>query len=218
MLLSACAVAPKGMADYPVLQGRLDASAHSSRQALVVRAESAHLPRAEAVLYERRADGRWATVMGPVGAVVGRNGFAPEGSKREGDGKTPAGIFRLGTVFGYETSMNTGMAYRQATADDVWVDDPASPDYNRWVRRGATTAKSFENMRRADDLYRCGVVVEYNRDPVVPGHGSAIFVHIWKGEGIATSGCVAMAEDDLLAVIGRLDPALHPVIVMGLKD
>jgi L,D-peptidoglycan transpeptidase YkuD (ErfK/YbiS/YcfS/YnhG family) len=195
----------------------LSARAGSPRQALLVSVEREGSPDARAVLFEKEA-GEWVRVLGPMRAVGGRSGFAPEGLKREGDGRTPTGVYPLDLVFGYGPSAPTRMAYRQATVDDIWVDDATSPDYNRWVRRGATAAGSFEEMRRPDDLYAYGIVVEYNTNPVVPGHGSAIFVHIWKGEGVATSGCVAMAEEDLLAVIGRLDPALRPVIAIGVGE
>ena len=73
---------------------------------------------------------------------------------------TPRGIFLLGPVFGYAASVDSRMLYRQATADDAWVDDPASPRYNQWVK-GILPRESHEKMRRTDDLYQLGVVVGY---------------------------------------------------------
>ena len=70
-------------------------------------------------------------------------------------------------------------------------------------------------MRRDDHLYRLGVVVGYNTDPVVAGLGSAIFLHIWKGPGQPTAGCVAMAESDLERIVAWLDPAKMPQIILG---
>ncbi len=157
----------------------------------------------------------WRQAMNPFDAVVGRNGFAPQGEKREGDGRTPSGVYRLETAFGYAELIDTKMPYRQALADDLWVDDPDAPDYNRWVKQHKTKAASYEKMRRDDDLYQYGVIIEYNTDPVIKGRGSAIFLHIWKGPGTATAGCVAASQPDILKILSWLDPAASPVIVIN---
>jgi L,D-peptidoglycan transpeptidase YkuD (ErfK/YbiS/YcfS/YnhG family) len=70
-------------------------------------------------------------------------------------------------------------------------------------------------MLRPDGLYRHGIVVEYNSRPVVAGKGSAIFVHIWRGAGEPTAGCVALAEGELREITAWLDPEKGPVIVLG---
>ena len=165
-----------------------------------------------------RAGNEWTSSFPPLDAVVGRNGFAEPGSKREGDGKTPSGMYPLLLAFGYDRSVKTAMRYRQATENDLWVDDPDAPDYNTWVKRGKTKAGSFEELRRKDELYRYGVVIGYNTGPVVKGRGSAIFLHIWKGRTSATAGCVAMAEKDVLRILEWLDPAREPLIMMGTKE
>lgn len=170
------------------------------------------------VLALEKINDRWQSPFAPMEGVIGMNGFAPPGEKREGDGRTPSGIFPLGTVFGYEPSFPTRMPYRQADADDLWVDDVHADDYNRWVKRGATRASSFERMRRDDDLYKYGIVVEYNTNPVIKDFGSAIFFHIWKGPGQPTEGCIALSENDLITVIRWLDPAARPLVVMGTKE
>lgn len=107
------------------------------------------------------------------------------------------------------------MPYRQTAPDDIWVDDPGADDYNRWVKKGRTKAASFEHMRRDDHLYRYGIVIEYNTTPVVKGHGSAIFFHLWMGKDEPTQGCVALSEDDALEILRWLDPAAKPVAAMG---
>ena len=165
-------------------------------------------------LFERHEAG-WLRRAGPLSAMVGRSGFARPGEKREGDGRTPSGLFPLEFAFGYAPTMTTKMPYRQATDDDLWVDDVHAPDYNQWVRRGQTTASTFEDMKRVDHRYQYGLVIDYNRHPVVAGLGSAIFIHIWLEEGISTSGCVALAEADLVAILGWLDPEKKPLILMG---
>ena len=157
----------------------------------------------------------WRRAMAPIDAVVGRNGFAKDGEKREGDGQTPSGLYRLGTVFGYAETAVTRMPYRQALADDLWIDDPNAPDYNRWVKQTETQAASYEKMRRDDDLYKYGIVIEYNTDSVIKGYGSAIFFHIWASPKSTTAGCVAVSEDDILKILAWLNPEAHPVILIN---
>jgi L,D-peptidoglycan transpeptidase YkuD (ErfK/YbiS/YcfS/YnhG family) len=162
--------------------------------------------------------GSWPAVLRSFPAVVGRSGFAPIGAKREGDGKTPSGAFPVEAAFGYAEKLRTAMPYWRVGEEDVWVDDPSSPDYNQLKKRGETGASSFEEMKRSDGLYEAGLVLGYNRDPVVKGMGSAIFAHVWKSEGIPTSGCVAMERTDLLAILSWLDPLKNPVIILGYID
>ena len=95
---------------------------------------------------------------------------------------------------------------------------PTPIDYNRWVKKAETLAASYEFMKRDDNLYKYGVVIEYNTDPVIKGNGSAIFLHIWKGEGIPTAGCVAVSEEDIIKILGWLDPAASPLMITGIKN
>ena len=170
----------------------------------------------EAWVYEKTVSG-WNLIFGPLQVNVGRNGIAAFDAKREGDGKTPRGAFKLGMVFGYEPAANTRMPYRQATENDTWIDEPASPRYNTWVN-GPVPKESHEKMRRKDDLYRLGIVIEYNTNPVVPGLGSAIFVHNWESYGRPTSGCVSFAPADLARIVAWLDPQKNPAIVVGFHE
>jgi len=161
----------------------------------------------------KKKNGAWHPVFPAFDGSVGEKGFAPIGEKREGDGKTPSGIFPLGIAFGYDPSVATKMPYRQVTDDDFWVDDVNSEDYNKWVK-GEPNAASWEKMKREDDQYKYSVVIEYNMHPVVKGRGSAIFLHVWK-PGESTSGCVSMSEEMVLKILGWLDPARKPLIIMG---
>jgi L,D-peptidoglycan transpeptidase YkuD (ErfK/YbiS/YcfS/YnhG family) len=164
---------------------------------------------------EKRGDD-WQMAFDPLDAVIGRNGFTPVGEKREGDGKTPSGIYPLKMAFGYDEIVKTKMPYRQTLADDLWVDDPNADDYNHWAKKQETRAASYEIMKRDDNLYKYGIVIEYNTNPVIKGNGSAIFLHIWKGEGIPTAGCVAVSEENIIKILEWLDPAASPLIIMGI--
>ena len=168
-------------------------------------------------LMEKQKDD-WEMAFEPIKATIGTNGFAPEGEKREGDGRTPSGTYPLKLTFGYVESAKTKMPYRQASADDIWVDDPNADDYNRWVKKSETRSTSYEIMKRDDNLYKYGIVIEYNTDPVIKGNGSAIFLHIWKGEGTTTAGCVAVPEEDIIKILGWLDPAASPLIITGINN
>jgi L,D-peptidoglycan transpeptidase YkuD (ErfK/YbiS/YcfS/YnhG family) len=160
----------------------------------------------------------WKGVSGPMKATIGENGFALPGEKREGDGKTPSGIFSLKRTFGYDKTVKTKMSYRQASEEDLWVDDPNATDYNQWVKQGETGAASYEKMKREDSQYKYGIVIEYNTDPVIKGHGSAIFFHVWEGKDFPTAGCVAVSEEDIIKIFEWLDPNALPLIIMGIKN
>jgi zinc D-Ala-D-Ala dipeptidase len=165
--------------------------------------------------WERRAEG-WVRLQKNIDTTLGRNGLAPPGEKREGDSRTPSGIYALGDAFGYKTVIDTKIHYRQVNEDDYWVDDPNSVHYNTWVQ-GIPQAASFEHMKRQDHLYKIGIVIEYNTNPVVPGQGSAIFLHIWRKPGASTTGCVALSEEQMVQLLQWLDPLKQPVIILG-KD
>lgn len=158
---------------------------------------------------------RWELVSASVKAGIGRNGFANPGEKREGDLKSPSGLFRLGRLFCYDNSVSTKMPFIQTTADDKWIDDPESPDYNRHIR-GATTAKSWENMKLTSDEYYYCMVIEYNFYPVVKGMGSAIFLHLSMGENPnAGAGCVIIRQKDMEWLLKWMTPESNPSILMG---
>ena len=172
----------------------------------------------QVTIYVLEKDGNiWRPAFPAFSGTIGTKGFAPFDKKLEGDGKSPTGIFSLGTAFGYNPSITTKMPYRQVMEDDFWVDDVHSPDYNRWVR-GRPQAVSMEKMKREDGLYRHGIVIAYNMDPIVKGKGSAIFLHRWQEKGKSTRGCVAVPEDQLLRLLVWLDPAQQPLMIMATES
>ncbi|HEY4618674.1 MAG TPA: L,D-transpeptidase family protein [Flavobacterium sp.] len=158
--------------------------------------------------------GDWALKFDTKEVGIGKNGFAPSLAKREGDGKSPTGIFRLGKLYTYEKELKTLLDYQQTTADDKWIDDPNSKDYNTYVR-GATTAKSYENLVLSNDAYKYCMVIEYNTNPIIKGKGSAIFFHLAVKKPYFTAGCVAIDEENMKLMVNWLDPKLNPTIIMG---
>jgi L,D-peptidoglycan transpeptidase YkuD (ErfK/YbiS/YcfS/YnhG family) len=135
-------------------------------------------------------------------------------NKREGDGKTPTGIYRLGKLYTYEKQLSTLLENQQITADDKWIDDPDSDQYNTYVK-GTTTAKSYENLLLHNDAYKYCMVIEYNTNPIVKRKGSAIFFHLAVKKSSYTAGCVAINEQDMKQLVNWLDPKRRPTIIMG---
>jgi L,D-peptidoglycan transpeptidase YkuD (ErfK/YbiS/YcfS/YnhG family) len=156
----------------------------------------------------------WVLKFDPVEVGIGKNGFAPPLDKLEGDGKSPTGIFRLGKLYSYEKRLNTLLENQQVTTKDKWIDDPNSKDYNTYVK-GATKAKSYENLLLKNDAYKYCLVIEYNTNPIVKGKGSAIFFHLGVKKPYFTAGCVAIDEEKMKLVVNWLDPKLNPRIIMG---
>lgn len=150
---------------------------------------------------------KWDDIQSYPG-VIGKNGIAPMGEKKEGDLKTPAGLYPLGTAFGTEP-MAIKMDYKYITPDDKFIDDVTSAQYNTWVS-GPTTAKSFESMLITP--YKMGAVIHYNMNPTIPGAGSAIFLHLWQSAETGTAGCVALDEQHLKTILQWLDKNQHPQI------
>lgn len=210
--VTACAYLPVKESTITALQ-ELPAK---SRQAVIVIPDRRVPHRATVTLWERQQD-EWQMTGKVMAATVGRSGIAPSDSKREGDGRTPSGTFDLKRAFGYAKDADTGLDYRMVSTYDFWVDDPTSDQYNRWVRV-KPEARSYETLRRDDDLYKYAVVVEYNTGPIVRGAGSAIFLHVWKDENTATAGCIALKEDHLKQILGWLDAAKNPVIFIRYHD
>jgi len=186
--------------------------------------------------YERAsADQPWRPVGAPIPAAVGRAGLGwgagvhadahPDGpEKREGDGRAPAGIFRLSSAFGYAPAAEVPwirMPYVRTDGSTECVDDARSRHYNRRVDRDTIPRPdwtSHEELRRADELYEWGVWVDHNSAPPAPGGGSCIFLHVWAAPGVATSGCTAMEEEAIRAVLAWLDPRARPVLVQLPRD
>jgi L,D-peptidoglycan transpeptidase YkuD (ErfK/YbiS/YcfS/YnhG family) len=186
------------------------AGARASGQLVTVVVASYGATQAELTAY-RRIDGHWRRVFGPWVAWIGRNGMAPPGAKREGDGRTPAGTFGFQFFFGVDPDPGVHFPYRRVHAYDVWDDDPSSPLYNEWVDdRYRDPGAGPEPMDVS--AYDYGAVIAYNTART-PGLGSAIFLHI--NIGTPTAGCVTLPLGELLEILRWLNPADSPRIAMG---
>jgi D-alanyl-D-alanine dipeptidase len=174
--------------------------------------------------YERKgAD--WSQSGDAVDVVIGRSGLAwgagvnrdagPGPVKREGDGKSPAGVFHIGHAFGFESAPGwMRLPYIQLRDSTQCVDDPASQLYNQIVLPAPMTKPDWSSSEkmRAIDVYRWGAVVLHN-DPPQKGRGSCIFLHLVDPHGKPTSGCTSMAAAALEALLRWIDPAAQPLLV-----
>ena len=181
--------------------------------------------------FSRDAAGRWREVGTMMDVVVGRGGSGwglgrhrpePAGpQKREGDGRSPAGVFTVGPAFGSGPRLETGLEYLPLDRGHWCIDVPDSPHYNRIVHvdqvTEAAVAGSSEPMRRdihlSDDQYRLGFVIGHN-PAAEPARGSCIFAHPWTDAATPTAGCVGMAEDSLRELLAWLDEAAAPRLVL----
>lgn len=137
--------------------------------------------------------------------ALGRSGVS--GNKAEGDGATPAGTFKLRKILYRADRVAAPQAKLPVAAigpEDAWCDAPNDADYNRQVvlPHGA----SCETLWRDDHIYDLIAVTSYNEAPVMPGRGSAIFMHIARDGFTGTGGCIAFAEDDLRLILAELGP------------
>lgn len=126
--------------------------------------------------------------------------------KREGDGGTPLGRHRI--LFGYRRA---DRGWRQTGAlplspilpTDGWCDEPAHPAYNRSVH--LPFPARCEKMMRADRLYDCCIVLDYNYSRRVRHGGSAIFFHLAERNYPPTEGCIALAPRDMARLLPYLE-------------
>jgi D-alanyl-D-alanine dipeptidase len=235
LVVAMIACQPRGVttAPNPIPHGASSTPTSGSLQMIVVITDDWDSVPGVMRRYER--DGvraPWRAVGSQVPVVVGGAGLGwgdglhgigspgePGPVKHEGDNRSPAGVFRLTSTFGYapRDSMRwIRMPYTQATDSYKCIDDASSVHYNQMLVRDPGTAvdwHSAEDMHRRDSLYRMGVVVEHNMNGHEVGGGSCIFLHIWPGPSGNTSGCTAFSSDAMIELLAWLDPDALPILV-----
>ena len=147
---------------------------------------------------------------------MGYNGISAH--KREGDGATPIGLYGISSAF-YGNGPNPGVhgSYHSLSCGDWWDENPASPEYNTFQHLDScSTAIPFggsgsEALWTETTAYQSFAVIEYNTDPVVPGAGSAIFIH--DNVGGPTNGCVSLAPGNLDRLLKWLLPGQSHIVI-----
>jgi len=158
--------------------------------------------------------GRYVRMLGPVTAYVGSDGV---GQASEWSSKTPAGVYTLTEAFGRLEDPGTQVRYRKVGRSTWWVSDVDSPKYNTMQRCDPGDWCGFDQdaseQLGAIDVYTHAIVIDYNRNPPVPGKGSAFFIH--ETDWAPTQGCIAIERSKLVALLRWLKPSDNPVVSIG---
>jgi L,D-peptidoglycan transpeptidase YkuD (ErfK/YbiS/YcfS/YnhG family) len=148
----------------------------------------------------------WLVAAGiAVPVALGRGGIMA--NKREGDGGTPRGRFRLVRLWwrgDRHPRPVTLLPTRRIRPDDGWCENPADRHYNRPVK--VPPGSTADRLARGDVLYDFLIELDHNTRPRVAGRGSAVFIHVARPGFAPTAGCVALelpALQRLLARLGR---------------
>lgn len=186
-----------------------------ARQVLVVSAPSTSSTTATFQAFQL-VGACWQSVTGPVAADLGYGGLSA--SKSEGDGTTPIGYFHIANqLYGNGPPLGGAEPYHELVCGDWWDEDPTSPTYNTFVNVACGTTPPFgggsEALWQETTAYQHFAVIEYNTNPIVPGAGSAIFLH--DSAGGSTAGCVSIDPSTLDRVLAWLDPSQSPMIAIG---
>ena len=143
--------------------------------------------------------------------AVGKRGISK--NKKEGDLKTPKGMFRLeyllyrkDRIYKIKSSLKKKIIKKKMG----WCDDINSKKYNHLVK--LPSKYSAENLFRKDHLYDLTVIIGYNRKKLVTGKGSAIFLHLADKSYSPTHGCIAIAKKDMLNLLGMINKTTKIII------
>ncbi|MEU2713262.1 L,D-transpeptidase family protein [Streptomyces sp. NPDC007205] len=169
-----------------------------SRQIVAVYGEGANSAESRMVLYTRRG-AKWHR-MASWPAHNGRHGWTAD--HHEGDRRSPVGVFTL------------------SDAGGVLPDPGARLPYDHDVS-AYTPPADWDEAHRHDFDYV--IAIDYNRLPGTPPRdagrpwgadkGGGIWLHMDHGSG--TSACVSVSKQAMEFLLRTLDPARHPVVVMG---
>ena len=129
----------------------------------------------------------------------GKNGLSAD--RRDGDGTTPIGLFKVLYSFGNAPDPGAGMTYRQIQRTSYWSGE--KEDYNTWVEMepGTREMGRSEYLYRFKISYKYAMAIDFNTNPVVWGKGFAIFIHCDYLDDQTTAGCVAIEEQYMLRLV-----------------
>ena len=166
--------------------------------------------------WERRGE-EFTRVRGPITVYVGVDGVGMASERRS---RTPRGVFTMTEAFGLARDPGSDLPYQRVGLSHWWVSDVQSTAYNQMrvcaPGRWCGFRQSRSEQLGAIDVYEYAIVMDYNRSPVVPGRGSAFFLHV--SDGKPTQGCISMPRADIRWILRWLDPASSPVISVNIAD
>jgi len=143
--------------------------------------------------------------------ALGRGGI--KANKREGDGATPRGTFRLRRLWwrnGRHPRPATLLPVTRIKPDDGWCEDPSDRHYNQRIK--VPPKSKADRLARLDNLYDFIIELDHNTRPRVAGRGSAVFIHVARPGFAPTAGCVALNINALRRLLARLGPRTRIVV------
>jgi zinc D-Ala-D-Ala dipeptidase len=202
-------------------------SLNTSQQLITVICEDWDSTSATLKCYEKKS-GDWHLAKGPFQATLGSKGITwgkglheeerEPHIKKEGDLKSTAGIFELGTAFGHTEKKfldELKIPYFQILPTTEAVDDPNSIHYNRIVNRYEVPEVDWNSSEKMGEIsvYLRGAFIHHNYELPLPELGSAIFLHVWSRKGATTGGCTGLSFSNIDDILNWLDQAKRPIIV-----
>ena len=162
-------------------------------------------------LAEKQDNGLWKVAEGAYPVTSGRNGL---GKEKEGDGKSPEGVFELGTALGFGDKPDAcTWPWQDVDEDDYWVEDANSSRFNQFVSADDIVNKDWEKASKLNvKKYERAIEIKYNTENQAE-LGSAIFIHVWAGEDKATGGGTATSKKNMDTILNWLEEDQHPVLV-----
>ncbi len=170
---------------------------------------------------------KWVQIDSAISVTIGKKGLAKGigeeiefdvsgATKREGDGKSPSGVFSIGSAFGFDfpdTNVDIKLPFYHITEVSRCIEDSNSIYYNQIVNESdiENDWDSADRMRTVN-LYKWGFFVNHNT-PSKKGFGSCVFFHVWRAPGKYTLGCTAMSEENILTLLQWIDPEKSPLII-----
>jgi L,D-peptidoglycan transpeptidase YkuD (ErfK/YbiS/YcfS/YnhG family) len=156
---------------------------------------------------------RGVLTAGPLALPValGRSGI--KANKREGDGATPRGVFRLTRLWWRADRHRrppTLLRVQRIKPDDGWCEDPSDRRYNRPLK--LPPQSKADRLARKDQLYDFIIEIDHNTRPRVAGRGSAVFIHVARAGFAPTAGCVAFNMNSLRRLLARVGPGTRIII------
>lgn len=206
-----------------------------AQQVIIVTAPSWTSTTGTLTAWEHTASG-WHRVVDATAAMLGAHGMTPAATRRQATGTTPAGTFAITSAFGRRPDPGARLAYTRLTTWDAWPYNPADPStYNVFQdakRSWDSYGHNVEHLWRHGVQYDYVAVLDYNlprgaitagadgvrraSQPADTAAGGGIFLHV--SDGRTTAGCIAVSRRVMRTVLRWLDPAAHPVIVVGPQD
>lgn len=154
----------------------------------------------------------WENKMGICFTSRASVGYGGIGKTKEGDGKTPIGLYEVDHAFGIHEKIKTNLNYEKITNKDYWIDDLKSPYYNQKIYSEKTPKCSSEHLIEYKKEYEYGLSLDYNLYGTKP-IGSAIFIHCENKKLNYTNGCIALPRRKMKKLLEKIKKDVVVLII-----